>query len=192
MMVDENMIPYRKQEFKSYKDSINTALFNKGFIASLKKDNSVLADSIAKNYFNNAVEDNKNTTNMKEIIAALENGQMVISLQHLGHFTRGGHYLLLQRYYPDDDTFQVRDSNIYNYGRLEGHQVDKFTRGNILSGSAAFYIMQKKITRIPACVRCGGTFDQTAPEKLFNLDYVCPKCSAALARQEAFLRLMGA
>ena len=133
----------------------------------------------------------KNTTNMKEIIAALENGQMVISLQHLGHFTRGGHYLLLQRYYPDDDTFQVRDSNIYNYGRLEGHQVDKFTRGNILSGSAAFYIMQKKITRIPACVRCGGTFDQTAPEKLFNLDYVCPKCSTALARQEAFLRLMG-
>ena len=65
MMVDENMIPYRKQEFKNYKDSINTALFNKGFIASLKKDNSVLADSIAKSYFNNAVEDNKNTINMK-------------------------------------------------------------------------------------------------------------------------------
>lgn len=65
MMVDENMIPFRKQEFKNYKDSINTTLFNKGFIASLKKDNSVLADSIAKSYFNNAVEDNKNTTNMK-------------------------------------------------------------------------------------------------------------------------------
>ena len=134
----------------------------------------------------------KNTTNMKEIIAALENGQMVISLQHLGHFTSGGHYLLLQQYYPDDDTFQVRDSNIYNYGRLEGHKIDKFTRENILSGSATFYIMQKKITRIPACVRCGGAFDETAPEKLFSQDYVCPKCSAALLRRDAFLSLTGA
>ncbi|MGM9604994.1 MAG: C39 family peptidase [Faecousia sp.] len=130
----------------------------------------------------------KTTSNIEEVIEALENGQRVVSLQHLGHFTSGGHYLLLQQYYPDSDTFQVRDSNIYNYGRLEGHKVDYFTRANILSGSATFYIMQNKITRIPACSRCGD--GQSAPEKLLNEDYLCEKCTAALSRRNTFLTLM--
>ena len=86
----------------------------------------------------------------------------------------------------------MRDSNIYNYARLEGHKIDKFTRSDLLSGSATAYIMQKKITRIPACARCGDTFEQTAPERLFNEDYLCHKCTAALARRDAFLELMGA
>lgn len=130
----------------------------------------------------------QNTSNIEEVIFALENGQRVVSLQHLGHFTRGGHYLLLQQYYPDSDTFQVRDSNIYNYGKLEGHKVDYFTRANILSGSAAFYIMQNKITRIPACSRCSEC--EAQPEKLLNEDYLCQKCITALSRRNAFLTLM--
>ena len=130
----------------------------------------------------------KNTAKIEEVIQALENGQMVVSLQHGGHFTSGGHYLLLQKYYPDSDTFQVRDSNIYNYGRLEGHKVDYFTRENILSGGAIFYIMEKKITTIPACARCG---DGSAPERLMNQEYLCPKCAAALSRRNTFLELMG-
>ena len=84
----------------------------------------------------------KTSNSINEVIAALQNGQRVISLQHLGVFTSGGHYLLLQQYYEEDDTFQVRDSNIYNYARLSGHKIDKFTRSDILSGSATFYIMQ--------------------------------------------------
>ena len=128
----------------------------------------------------------KSTSKMSEIIAALENGQPVISLQHQGHFTSGGHYLLLQEYYRDNDTFQVRDSNIYNYGKLKGHQVDYFTRENILSGGATFYIMQKKITRIPACGRCG----EDRVEKLMTQEYLCPKCAAALTRRDAYLALM--
>ncbi len=129
----------------------------------------------------------KTTSKIEEVIAALENGQMVISLQHQGHFTSGGHYLLLQKYYPDNDTFQVRDSNIYNYGKLDGHKVDYFTRENVLSGGATFYIMEKKITAIPACCRCG---DGTAPEALLRQDYLCPKCAAALTRRNCFLELM--
>ena len=132
------------------------------------------------------------SANIDDMIEALENGQRVVSLQHKGRFTSGGHYLLLQQYYEEDDTFQVRDSNIYNYARLEGHKIDKFTRSDLLSGSATAYIMQKKITRIPACARCGDTFEQTAPERLFNEDYLCHKCTAALARRDAFLELMGA
>lgn len=129
----------------------------------------------------------KTTSKIEEVIAALENGQMVVSLQHQGHFTSGGHYLLLQKYYPDTDTFQVRDSNIYNYGRLDGHKVDYFTRENVLSGGSTFYIMEKKITSIPACCRCG---DGTAPEALLRQDYLCPKCAAALTRRNCFLELM--
>lgn len=130
------------------------------------------------------------SANIDDMIEALENGQRVVSLQHKGRFTSGGHYLLLQQYYEEDDTFQVRDSNIYNYARLEGHKIDKFTRSDLLSGSATAYIMQKKITRIPACTRCGDTFDQTAPERLFNEAYLCHKCTAALTRRAAFLELM--
>ncbi len=129
----------------------------------------------------------KTTSKIEEVIAALENGQMVISLQHQGHFTSGGHYLLLQKYYPDNDTFQVRDSNIYNYGKLDGHKVDYFTRENVLSGGATFYIMEKKITAIPACCRCG---DGGAPQALLNQDYLCPKCAAALTRRNCFLELV--
>lgn len=128
------------------------------------------------------------TSDIKDVIAALEKGQRVVSLQHLGHFTSGGHYLLLQQYYEDTDTFQVRDSNIYNYRKLSGHRVDYFTRSDILSGSVNFYIMQKKITTISACSRCG---DQGAPEALLNEDYLCEKCLAAMTRRDAFLTLMG-
>lgn len=130
----------------------------------------------------------KNTSNLEEAIEALKKGQIVISLQHGGHFTAGGHYLLVQNYYPESDTFQIRDSNIYNYGKLSGHKVDYFTRENLLSGGAMFYIMEKKITNIPACSRCG---DGSAPEKLLNEDYLCSKCTAALSRRNVFLELMG-
>lgn len=127
--------------------------------------------------------------NLEDAIAALKNGQRVINLQQFGHFTRSGHYLLLQAYNEENDTFQVRDSNIYNYGRLTGHNVDYFTRGNILSGSQNFYIMQRKITRIPACTRCGDTFEDRGPALLVQ-NYSCEKCAAALSRRGNFLTIM--
>lgn len=64
-MVDTRMIPYLKEEFKSSKDSIDTNLFNQGFLASLKKDYTVMADSVAKPYFENTVKENINRINMK-------------------------------------------------------------------------------------------------------------------------------
>ncbi|MGM9604993.1 MAG: C39 family peptidase [Faecousia sp.] len=122
---------------------------------------------------------------LEEVVQALQNGQMVISRQEPGHFTTSGHYLLIQGYNEEDDTFQVRDSNVFNYGRLAGHKTDWFTRANILSGGAHFYIMQKKITAIPACWRCGS-----AETQLLTQDYLCEKCTAALSRRNQFLSIL--
>lgn len=120
-----------------------------------------------------------------DVISALQNGQVVISLQRPGDFTSKGHYLLIQSYNEEDDTFQVRDSNVFNYGRLAGHKTDWFTRANILSGGAHFYIMQPKITAIPACSRCGS-----AQTQLLTQDYLCEKCTAALSRRNHFLSIL--
>ena len=87
----------------------------------------------------------KTSNSINEVIAALQNGQRVISLQHLGVFTSGGHYLLLQQYYEEDDTFQVRDSNVFNYGKLSGHKTDWFERYTLLSGGGNYYVMQPKV-----------------------------------------------
>lgn len=64
-MANERMLPYLNKEFKESSDSVSAKLFNKGFVASLKKDNSVLADSVAKPYFENAVKANIEAVNMK-------------------------------------------------------------------------------------------------------------------------------
>lgn len=125
-----------------------------------------------------------------QVIEALRSGQVVISLQVKGIFTSSGHYLLVQAYNEEDDTFEVRDSNIYNYGKLPGHKTDRFSRAALLSGGGQFYIMQPKIVRIPGCTRCGGTFDDHGPEGLIG-GYVCEKCTAALSRRENFLKLPG-
>lgn len=125
-----------------------------------------------------------------QVIEALQNGQVVISLQVKGIFTSSGHYLLVQAYNEEDDTFEVRDSNIYNYGKLQGHKTDRFSRAALLSGGGQFYIMQPKIVRIPGCCRCGGTFDDHGPEGLID-GYVCEKCTAALGRRDNFLALPG-
>lgn len=125
-----------------------------------------------------------------EFAEALTNGQLVVDLQYPGYFTTTGHYILLSGYNPEDDTFQVRDSNIKNYKKLEGNKTDRFTRDQVKNASNCGYIMQKKITRIPACARCGGDFEETAPQRLLTEDYFCRKCTAAMLRRSIFLSLM--
>lgn len=129
------------------------------------------------------------SSNVQDVIDALQINQRVVSLQHLGHFTRGGHYLLLQQYYPDDDTFQVRDSNIANYSRLDGHKVDYFTRANILSGGAIFYLFPEKVITTPSCARCGT--GSSVQSLILQDDYLCQRCITASARRANFLILAG-
>lgn len=127
---------------------------------------------------------------LDEVTEALENGQVLISRQQKGHFTSTGHFLVVVGHREDDDTFQVRDSNIYNYGNKAGHRIDGFTRSDLLSGGGLFYIMQRKVTAIPACARCGGSFETHQPEKLMQSDYLCEKCAAALSRRDRFLSIL--
>ena len=58
IMVNSRMIPFLRDEFKGSNDSIDSGMFHKGFVAALKKDNSVIADSTAKAYFDNEVKAN--------------------------------------------------------------------------------------------------------------------------------------
>ena len=54
-------------------------------------------------------------------------------------------------------------------------------------GSDPYWIYEKKVTRIPACARCGEESAQGAPEILFRSDYHCAKCLAAMERRNNFL-----
>lgn len=130
------------------------------------------------------------TFDINDVISALKNGQVAICLQSPGHFTSRGHYLLLMEYYPEDDSIQLRDSNIYNYSRLRGHRVDRFSREVVAENGIQYYILQRKITAIPACCRCGsGDAEFSA---LLTQDYTCEKCVAALERRNSFLALLEA
>lgn len=119
---------------------------------------------------------------------ALDEGYTVVSIQHPGYWTRGGHYIVLERV-TEDGLIQVRDSNLYNYGKLEAHKEDKHTWGNIRQNGSGYWIFEKKVTRIGACSRCGEAEGVT--DSLLRQDYLCEKCRPALLRRETYLSACG-
>lgn len=126
------------------------------------------------------------TYSWAEIDAALKNGQVVVSLQWAGYWTRGGHYLAITKL-TEDGKYVVRDSNLLNYSRLSAHVEDCHTRGSIAAASQYYWIYEKKVTHIPACIRCGPDSGETAIAGLFREDYHCAKCLEAMDRREVFL-----
>ena len=116
--------------------------------------------------------------------AALEEGQIVVCVQHKGYWTRGGHYLVLEKV-MEDGMIQVRDSNIYNYRRVPTHKEDKHSWGSITNACGGYWIYEDKITRIPACSRCGTPEEML--DVLLNSDYTCEKCGPALLRRNTYL-----
>lgn len=120
-----------------------------------------------------------------EAYQALKEGYPVISLQHKGYWTRGGHYILLEKL-NDDGTVQVRDSNVYNYGghgRANGHVQDRHEWKAITGSCGGFWVFDRKVTNLPACARCGDGDTRT----LLQSSYLCPKCRQALLRREGYL-----
>lgn len=115
---------------------------------------------------------------------ALENGHLVVSVQHPGYWTRGGHYIVCESI-NEEGLIQVRDSNIYNYFRVPTHAQDAHTWGSITTAGSGYWIFDHKITRIPACSRCGDPEDITA--SLLNQDYICEKCEPAILRRATYL-----
>ena len=124
------------------------------------------------------------TYDIRAVKQALEDGYLVVSIQHPGYWTRGGHYIVLERI-AEDGRVQVRDSNIYNYMRVSAHKEDLHKWGHIIEDGSGYWIFDYKITRIPACSRCGNPEGIT--EKLLTRDYICEKCSPAMLRRSTYL-----
>ncbi len=116
--------------------------------------------------------------------AALEEGHVVVSIQHPGYWTRGGHYIACESI-NEEGLIQVRDSNIYNYSRVAAHKEDLHKWGNITAAGSGYWIFEYKITEIPACSRCGSPDGLTG--NLMNSDYTCEKCEPALLRRATYL-----
>ena len=116
--------------------------------------------------------------------AALEEGHIVISVQHPGYWTRAGHYIVCESI-NEEGLVQVRDSNIYNFFRVPAHKEDLHKWGNITAAGSGFWIFDYKTTRIPACSRCGDPDGLT--RSLLHADYTCEKCAPALLRRETYL-----
>ena len=132
----------------------------------------------------------KRTSSWDEATDALEDGYMVVTLQREGYWTRGGHYLLLHNLLETEDgtMVQVRDSNLYNYKRLEGHTTGYFSLDTIPRNSRGYWIYQKKVMNVDSCVRCAEpTAESHVPAEMFESDYLCPKCAVAVNRRDAFL-----
>ena len=115
---------------------------------------------------------------------ALEEGHLVVSIQHPGYWTRGGHYIVCESI-NEEGMVQVRDSNIYNYSRVPAHAQDLHKWGNITAAGSGYWIFDYKLTRIPACSRCGAPEGIT--KSLLEQDYICEKCVPALLRRNTYL-----
>lgn len=112
----------------------------------------------------------------------LENHYLVVSIQHKGYWTRGGHYIALQEI-TEDGNVRVRDSNIYNYVRVPAHVNDEHTWASITSAGSGYWIFDYKITRIPGCARCGDQSESS----LVGESFYCRKCAPAVMRRAAYL-----
>lgn len=121
-----------------------------------------------------------------EVEAALKNGQVVVSLQHKGYWTRGGHFLHLQEI-NEDGLVVIRDSNLYNFGKLSGHEIDAHDHRTLLPANAVFWVYYPKVVRTPACVRCDDTNHEGAATAMFTQDYYCAKCNTAMQRRNDFI-----
>lgn len=115
---------------------------------------------------------------------ALEDGYILVVVQTKGFWTRGGHYLLLEKM-NEDGRIQVRDSNLLNYGRLEDHKIDSFEWSTIPKDCKGYWIFENKIKTVPACVRCGNP--EELPQGLSPEGYICGKCENAMLRRNAYL-----
>jgi len=119
----------------------------------------------------------------------------VVTLQHDGYWTAGGHYLLLHNLIEvetedgkTETRIQVRDSNVKNYKRLTGHAPGHFALSTIPGNAKCYWVYQKKVMNVDSCVRCAEqTADSHAPAALFTEGYVCPKCQTAVNRRDAYI-----
>lgn len=123
------------------------------------------------------------THDVSRVWELLEDGYLVVSLQHSGYWTSGGHYIVLERI-TENGRVQVRDSNLMNYRKIESHAQDSHSWNSIRNRGAGYWVFEKKVTAIPACSRCG---DGTSGSSILREEYLCEKCAPALLRRQVYL-----
>lgn len=126
----------------------------------------------------------ESTLDANAAYAALEEGQIVISLQRKGYWTRGGHFIALERL-SEDGRVQVRDSNLFNYNTIRAHREDLHDWSSIIRNDSRYWIYEDKVVTIPACSRCGT--GEELDRRILLEDYICRKCTVALRRRDTFL-----
>ena len=136
----------------------------------------------------------KQTYDHREAYAALEEGHVVVCLQTKGYWTGGGHYLALEKLVPgledeEEPRIQVRDSNIFNYGKLKDHKLDAFKWNTIPRDGKSYWIFEYKNVNTTICHRCGDPSSRT--QHLLAGEYTCEKCEAAQMRRSAYLEGIG-
>ncbi len=117
----------------------------------------------------------------EDALQALKDGHIIVSIQTPGYWTRAGHYIVVEKM-NEDGTVQVRDSNIFNYSRIESHKQDKHTWESVTEDNKKMWIIDKKLTHIPICSRCGN-----GESRFLESDYLCHKCRPALLRRNTYL-----
>ena len=129
----------------------------------------------------------KKVSSWKEAKEGLQEGKMVISLQHGGFWTSKGHYILITGI-TEDGQVTVRDSNLYNYGKLEGHKTGTFDEDTVPKNGTIYWVYEPKVTYVDTCTRCGvsKTVAENPALAMFAEDYTCSKCQSALARKAAY------
>lgn len=126
----------------------------------------------------------KRTMDDEEALTALKEGHVVVSLQQVGLFTKGGHFIVLTRF-QEDGKITVLDPNSFNY---VGNSIreDGFANGfaveHITAGARIYWVYEKKHLNDPACARCGDA-NQTV---LFAETYYCDDCRVILSRRALF------
>lgn len=143
-MVSLRMLPFLKEEFEGRSDSIDVAMFNRGFVNALKKDTSVMADSVATAYFDKAFKqavDDRNAANKKageDFLAANKQKDGVVTMPS------GLQYKVLLRGdgpMPDiDDEVTVKyegrliDGTVFDSSYSRGDGTAKFRPNQVIKG----------------------------------------------------------
>lgn len=132
----------------------------------------------------------KRTSSWREAYAALERGQQVISLQLKGNFTTTAHFIVLTGL-TEDGKILIKDSNIFNHTkRFAGKDYFEtgFEKEYVFAYSRIYWIYEKKVVRVPGCVRCGDPQVETV--EVFLEPYYCKKCTELMKKREMYHNLM--
>lgn len=128
----------------------------------------------------------KRSSSIKEVIEALQKGQMVMSLQFADHFTTTAHFIVLTSY-KEEGLITVRDSNVFNHtGRFAGTDLLEtgFEPGYIHEHNRIYWIYAKKLVRVPGCSRCEDPEDGV--DTIIGENHLCRKCTRLKKEQNAY------